>query len=526
MNQTNPTHEAIDRLSRYVRARYPLIALLSHEEQRVLRFIETVAGGLKTSGSPGRKLYTWSITHGLSAILPAGDNAFDGESTRDLIAALETLWHYAESDNPPAIFVFLDAHNLIGDPITVRYLREVASAFETTRHTLIFLSPSFVVPPDLEKVAVILDWPLPGADELEAILSQCERDLPKRIPVTLNGSREKVIQAMRGLTLFEASSVLLNAIAATGELGENIIPYVVREKAQIIRKSRRLEFYDTSVTMDQVGGLQYLKQYAAVKRSTFSAQAQEFGVEPAKGVLLVGVPGTGKSLSAKAIAGGKMPLLRMDIGALMEGLVGASESNMREALKVAEAVSPAVLWVDEIDKGLGGTNGGEHDGGTSMRVFGTLLTWMQETKAPVYVVATANDVRSLKPELLRRFDDIVFVDLPSLEDRKEIVSVHLRKRGRRPEDFDLDEIARAAWSFTGAEIEKTVKAALEQAFFDGAELSTTLLVEAAQRIVPIYATMKDQIRDLQMWSERRALQAGSRLEAEPRKTAEVRILDF
>ena len=362
-------------------------------------------------------------------------------------------------------------------------------------------------------------------EELSAVLTRCEMDLPredpergiKGFPVTLNGNRESVIQAMRGLTIFEAESVLMSGIVATRKLGDDIIPFIVKEKAQIIKKAGVLEYFATDVTMSQVGGLPYLKEYAQVKRRAFSRDAAAFGVDAPKGVLLVGIPGTGKSLAAKAIAGGQMPLLRMDIGALMGGLVGQSESNMRAALKVSEAVAPCVLWVDEIEKALGGTGGGEMDGGTSARVFGTLLTWMQETPAPVYVVATANDIRSLRPELIRRFDDMFFVDLPNYADRLEILRVHLAKRRQDSARVDQEAVSRACWGFSGAEIEKTVKSALEAAFFASVPLTTDHLLRAASRITPIAETMKGKIDELRSQS-RTARPAGEPLEVRPVET--------
>lgn len=311
-------------------------------------------------------------------------------------------------------------------------------------------------------------------------MEKCEGELPDRIPVRLNGNREKVVQALRGLTAFEAGSVLLNAIAATRELAESAIQYIVQEKRQIIRKSGTLEFYDTDTTMNQVGGLTSLKSYAEIQRSAFSLDAIEFGVDTPKGILLVGVPGTGKSLAAKAIAGGQMPLLRLDIGALMNSAMGGSENNMRAALKVAEAISPCVLWIDEIEKATTDNNGAS-DGGVMARMIGTLLTWMQEKTSPVYIVATANDVESMRPELLRagRFDKTFWVDLPCQADREEILAVHLTKRRKNPVDYDLYNIARALWGFTGAEVEQVVKDAVRLAFFERTTLTNEHLMQAA-----------------------------------------------
>jgi AAA+ superfamily predicted ATPase len=501
MNQ----NQALETFERYIRARYPVIAILSHEETRVMAAARAVATSRKMH------IADWSITAGMTG------EGLDPQSTRDPIPALDAMLNYPVET--PTLFVMRDFHGELGsrdrgfDPLLTRYLRDIAHKFTACQHNLVLVGPSFQIPPDLEKTIVMIDWPLPDTEELAAVLNKAEMDLPANIPFTLNGNRERVIQAMRGLTLFESESVLMSGIVATRKLGDDIIPFIVKEKAQIIKKAGVLEYFETDVTMNQVGGLTYLKEYAQIKRRAFGSDAAAFGVDAPKGVLLVGIPGTGKSLAAKAIAGGQMPLLRMDIGALMGGLVGQSESNMRSALKVAEAVAPCVLWVDEIEKALG-SGGGELDGGTSARVFGTLLTWMQETPAPVYVVATANDIRSLRPELIRRFDDMFFVDLPNFADRVEILRVHLAKRKQDAARIELEAIARATWGFSGAEIEKTVKSALEKAFFDGKTLTTDHLTRAAARIVPIAVTMEASIKDLRNQA-RTALQAGDPLEAKP-----------
>ena len=450
----------------------------------------------------------------------------DTDSTSDPTAALRVISGY-DPNTDPTLFVMKDLQKYFADPVVLRALRDIANLFETSKHNLILVGPDLgKVPTDLEKVTAVIDWPLPTTDELAAILGKCEQDLPERIPVTLNGGRERVVQSLRGLTAFEAGSVLMNAIAATGELAESVVPYIVDEKQQIIRKSGVLEFYDTDVSMSQVGGLPHLKRYADIKRAAFGKEAAEFGVDAPKGVLMVGVPGSGKSLTAKAIAGGKMPLLRMDIGALLSGTVGGGEANMRDALKVAESISPCVLWVYEIEKSMADNNGAS-DGGVMMRMLGNLLTWMQETTAPVYVVATANDVRTLRPELLRRFDDIVWVDLPNAADRREILGVHLSKRRQDPASFDLDQLVECTWSFTGAELEKVVKAAIEFAFFEHVALSDTHLARAARQIIPISTTMNEKINDLRSWANGRALMAGDPLEPKPaRQVSASRMEDL
>jgi SpoVK/Ycf46/Vps4 family AAA+-type ATPase len=500
-------------LDQYVRARYPVIVIMSHEESRVMNTIRDLAG----TGRNKRTVVEWSYTAGMTGMSGVSSDEYEDPS-----AALQFVARYDEDgDATPTLFVFKDLHDILKLDVKVkRFVRDIAVRFETRRHNLILLSPNMDIPADLEKQAVVIDWPLPDAEELGSILRTAEKDLPAGIPITIgeNGKREAIVQAMRGLTEMEAKNSLKGGVVTTRELSESIIPFLVKEKAQVIRKSGVLEYYDQTVTMQEVGGLEGLKEYAQIKRAAFSTKAREAGVDSPKGLLMVGTPGTGKSLSAKAIAGGQMPLLRMDVGALMGGLVGQSEGNMRQALKVAEAVAPCVLWIDEIEKALGGMGGGETDGGTTTRVFGTLLTWMQETKAPVYVVATANDVRSLRPELLRRFDDVMFVDLPNAESRLEILNVHLGKRGKQVTGR-LDDVVKATWSFSGAEIEKVVKSAIEKSFFEKRELTADDLLNAAKRIVPISTTMKQQIDELRSWATSRAIPAGDPLEPQPKVTS-------
>jgi ATP-dependent 26S proteasome regulatory subunit len=497
------TKEAIEKLDRYIRARYPLITIVSHEEKRVMSAIKALAM------RRGRAVAEWAVTTGL-----VGVDTIDPEDTRDIIAMLMAICNVVL--DRPTLFIIKDFHGLMNDPVTVRLMRDVAGALEKTPHNVVFLSPQFDTPFDLQKVMVLIDWPLPDASELEATLDRVAGNMPEKYPVNLNGAREAVVKSLLGLTAFEAESVLLSGVAAEGALNEGVIQHIVKEKAQIVRRSGTLEFYDTSLTMADVGGLGNLKQYANTKLATFSEKAREFGLDPARGVLLVGVPGTGKSLTAKAIAGGRFPLLRLDVGALMGSLVGQSEANMRNALKVAEAIAPCILWLDEIEKALGGINGGESDGGTTKRVFGTFLTWMSEKTAPVYIIATANDIRSLPAELFRagRFDDIYFVDLPNNEDRAAILDVHLRKRGRSYTAEFAPVIAKT-WGMTGAEIEKVVTTALEYAFMADRDITVSDLIQATQAVNPIAKTMKDQIDTLRGWARTRAHWAGAPLEAAP-----------
>jgi len=513
--------QSVEILERYIRARYPIVAINSYEESRVLAGIDEVAKNRVM------QVYEWSFVTGFTQRTREGfgEPVIDPDQTVDPALALNAVYQF-DANAQATLFVMKDLHGILGgkdrpNPKISRFLRDIASRFEISRHSLILIAPEFQIPSDLEKTIAIMDWSLPDIEELTEILKKAEDDLPNGIPVTLNGNRDQVVQAMRGLTKFEAESVLLSGIVATRELGAGVIPFIIKEKAQIIRKSGVLEYFDTSVTMKDVGGLKPLKAYASRKRVAFSSAARDAGLDSPKGVLLVGVPGTGKSLSAKAIAGMfQMPLLRMDVGALMGGLVGQSESNTRLALKTAEAIAPAVLWIDEIEKALGG-GGGEHDGGTSKRVLGTILTWMQEKTAPVYIIATANDISALQPELISRFNNVFFVDLPNREDRIEILKVHLSKRKQDPEKFDLDEVATALWGYSGREIETVVNTALETAYYEGKKPTSKYLLSAASEIVPVMITMSEKIEAIRAWSKTsQALQASEPLELKPQAKAQ------
>jgi SpoVK/Ycf46/Vps4 family AAA+-type ATPase len=320
-----------------------------------------------------------------------------------------------------------------------------------------------------------------------------------------------LLQAALGLTLGEAENVFAKIIVKDERLSGEDVNEVFAEKQQIIRKNGLLEYYATQETFANVGGLAVLKDWLQRRALALTAQAREFGLPPPKGILLLGVQGCGKSLCAKAVSSlWQLPLLRFDMGRMFGSLVGSSEENVRKAISVAESVAPAILWVDEIDKAFAGSQGsGATDGGTTARVFGTFLTWLSEKTAAVFVVATANDISQLPPELLRkgRLDEIFFVDLPSREERQEIFRIHVNKRGRDAAQFDLPALAEASGNFSGAEIEEAVISALYDAFYDRKELTTPQVLTALAQTVPLAKTMDEQINRLRSWAEGRARNA-------------------
>lgn len=492
-----------------VRARYPLIHIVTSEELRAQELIAALAE------RRGKKVYEWSSSTGL---VPGGTNLQSKKShaatTRDPMAALDVILEQVE----PALFVFKDLHPFLNrqHPQVVRRLKDIALNLKHSLKTVILVGAVLEVPPELEKELTVLPLPLPGPDELGDLLDRIVRDVSelKQVVVALDAAgRERLLRAALGLTLGEAENVFAKIIVADGRLSGDDVQAVFAEKQQIVRKSGLLEYYASNEDFSQVGGLDVLKDWLTKRSSAFTPEARAFGLPAPRGVLLLGVQGCGKSLSAKAVGTlWQVPLLRFDMGRMFSGLVGSSEENMRRAIAVAESVAPAVLWVDEVDKAFAGATGpAAGDGGTSARVFGTFLTWLSEKRSPVFVVATANDISHLPPELLRkgRLDEIFFVDLPSSPERIQILRVHLAKHGRRPDLYDLATLAFNAEDFSGAELEEAINSALYEAFHEGVDITTEHIRTAIQSTVPLAKTMHEQIRRLRQWAEGRARRASS-----------------
>ena len=514
----NKTSLAVKKLDHHIRAQYPLIVIASYDEARVTDAIAYVAENPGGEDKQPKSVFEWTFSQGLrhvagpelKHILPAASE------TTDPGAALRTLLEWSHHDNPaPTLFVFKDLHAFLGNGAeapardVVRLLRDIAWVFQAQPMTLIIVSPQFNVPPDLEKDVVLLDWPLPTPEELMAILTQIANEIKtQEVTVNLgNGAQEQIVSALQGLTANEAANVLSMSVITNGKLDESAILIILAEKKQIIKRTGYLEFWEADITAKDIGGLKTLKEYTALKRALFSAEAEAYGTDRPKGYLMVGVPGSGKSLTAKATTGGIMPLLRLNIAALMGGPVGQSESDLHHALRLAEAASPCVLWIDEIEKAIA-TDGGELASGASKRMLGEILTWMEEHTAPVYVVATANRAEILQSELLSRFDDIWFVDLPAVAEREEIIRIHLAKRGRNPEDFDISAVVEATEGYVGREIEKIVKTALNLGFVDGSRpITTDDLLYAAKRVMPISKVKPEEIEAMRKWGAKYALNA-------------------
>src|SRR5947208_691684 len=492
-----------------IRARYPILYIVSAEEARVQELVVDIAQRRQ------KRVFEWSVSTG---VVPAGTSIQSQKHrnapTRDPLLALDQVIDQVE----PALFVFKDFHPFLAKSshAVVRKLKEIALQLKNSFKTIILVSPVLEIPVELEKEITVLNFPLPAREDLSALLDKIVEDLKqvKQVKIELDDAgRERLLQAALGLTLGEAENVFAKIIVKDGRLSGEDVNEVLAEKQQIIRKSGLLEYYATNETFSHVGGLAVLKEWLQKRAVAFSAEAHAFGLPAPKGILMLGVQGCGKSLCAKAVSClWQLPLLRFDIGRMFGSLVGSSEENVRRAIAVAESVAPAILWVDEIDKAFAGSQGsGVSDGGTTARVFGTFLTWLSEKTAPVFVVATANDISQLPPELLRkgRFDEIFFVDLPTKEERKEIFGIHLAKRGRDAGQFDLEALIAASESFSGAEIEQAVISALYDAFYERHELATQHILEALRQTVPLVRTMAEQIGRLRSWAVGRARHASA-----------------
>jgi hypothetical protein len=494
-------------LETLIRARYPILYLISSEEMRVQSLVVEIARKRQ------KKAFEWSCSTG---IVPAGTSIqaqkVRNAATKDPLTALDQVIDQVE----PAIFIFKDFHPFLAKTnfAVIRKLKEIALHLKNSFKTVILISPLMEIPTELDKEITVLNYPLPAREDLAELLDKIIEDLKefKHVSIDLDpAARERLLQAALGLTLGEAENVFAKIIVKAGRLSGEHINEVFAEKQQIIRKSGLLEYCAASESFAEVGGLAVLKDWLNKRALALSPEARAFGLPAPKGLLMLGVQGCGKSLCAKAVATQwQLPLLRFDMGRMFNSFIGSSEENVRRAIAVAESVAPAILWVDEIDKAFAGSQGsGASDGGTTARVFGTFLTWLSEKQAPVFVAATANDISQLPPELLRkgRLDEIFFVDLPALGERIEVLRIHFQKRGRDPAGFDLEALAQASHDFSGAELEEAINSGLYDAFYAGEQLTTTHVLTALAQTVPLARTMAEQISYLRAWAEGRARNA-------------------
>lgn len=491
-----------------IRAKYPILYIVSWEERRVSEVVSKVCQGLN------RTLHTWSITQGMRPPV----NRLTGQvKPTTLPGELEALALIHEAPES-TVFLLRDFHPYMKDYRVVRLLRDLAQQLRDKRQTIILTGPTLNLPADLEKDVTLVDFSLPGHTDIDAMLDRVIAAVKDNPNVDVNMEpleREQLVKSAQGLTQDEIESVFARSLVEKKRFDINAI---LEEKKQIIRKSGLLEYYAPEAVLKDIGGLELLKEWLSKRTKSFTNEAKEFGLPAPKGILLLGVQGCGKSLSAKAIAAQwNLPLLRLDVGRIFDGsLVGLTEKNMRSAIATSESVAPCVLWLDELEKGFGGI-GGSGDSGTTMRTFATFLTWMSEKTAAVFIVATANDVSALPPELLRkgRFDEIFFVDLPDGPEREQIFSIHLKKKKRDPAKFNLKTLSKATDGFSGAEIEQVVVGALFVAFDAGRELMQKDLLAEAKSVVPLSVMMAEEIDELRTWAKMRTRPASKRDEDNP-----------
>ena len=490
----------------YLRARFTLIVIVTPEEERVLELVGNVCERTK------RSLLSWDVAEHFQSIISQKGSL---PNARDPISALEQIDKLPDN----TVVILKDFHDCWSNAQIKRKLRNVSQHLRFSTKSMIITSPSPKLPAELKDEAVVIEFPLPNALELEAVLKQLTGTPGVEVKLTDLG-QEKLVQAALGLTISQARRVFAKAIVRDGVLDDRDIASVTEEKKQIIRENQALEFYAVTETPDDVGGLGVLKQWLRLRERAFSKEARDYGLPAPKGISLIGIPGTGKSLTAKMIGGlWRLPLLRLDIGALFGSLVGESEERTRRALALAETVAPCVVWIDEMEKGL--SHQGSFDSGTSTRVFGTILTWMQEKTSPCFVVATANNISNLPAELLRRgrFDEIFFLDLPTLEERQEIFQVHLRKRRRLPRDYDIVRLAQASEGYVGAEIEQAIIDAMYVGFNDDQrEFTTEDISEALKRQVPLSISQRETIEALRNWLQEGRAQSASFKETKEAQT--------
>ncbi len=509
--------ELSKKLSNLIRARFPYIYIPTYEEDRVSDAIRTVAADVNQVKIK-RDIYTWTQTKGIYS-----------ESEKKSIpntSCPSAALNFVEKCDKNAIFLFYDFHTNFGvkcrqpDYDVIRKLRDLVSVLKTSpaRKNIIFIAPELIIPDTLQKDITIFDFPLPNLEELKDKLNKMLIQNSRVKTDTLDEEdKDKLCKAALGLTLQEAENAFALAMVNDGTLDIKDLNIILTEKMQVIKKTGILEFVNSGYNIDDIGGLENLKNWLKKRNNSWSEKAKKYCIPAPKGVLITGIPGCGKSLTAKATSTiWQLPLLRLDLGKIFSGLVGSSEENMRKAISTAEAVAPSILWVDEIEKGLSGLASGG-DSGVSSRIFGTFLTWMQEKEAPVFVIATANNINALPPELLRkgRFDEIFFVDLPTLKERKEIFKVHLSRRLKDAEvsknisltDETYESLAKLTEGFIGAEIEQAVISALCEAFFQNRALEFSDLEKVIKTTVPLSTTQREQIVSLREWANIRAVTA-------------------
>lgn len=509
-----------------VQSRHPLISIETRDEERAVQEVRKIATEL------GRPLYEWSMTSGMRQLsekgtwLPiamlAGHQTLTlitqavgigGEAGTPVKKAVDAL-HVAIELPQSTIYLFKDLGPHAKDAQVHRLLRDLAALGER-RQSNIILIDSLPLPTEVKRLTIPFELGWPTAEELEEVIkhtyTKVRRESMYEVTATLTRrDMDQLVQTLRGLTRSEAERIVASAIYRDYTLKPEDLPLILEAKRALLGAAGCLESVAADFTMEDVGGLDNLKAWLKQRRDGFSKKAREFGLPTPRGILMLGIPGAGKSLCAKAVAADwRMPLLRLDPGVLYQKYIGESESQLRQALAQAEAMAPVVLWIDEIEKAFASASAASADGGLSKRMFGTLLSWMQDHRHPIFIVATANDISALPPELMRkgRFDEVFFVDLPSAEARASILAIHLERRKRSPGIFDLEQLAAASVGFNGSELEQAVIGSMYAAFQEGTEVQSRHLFAELAKTRPLSVLMHEKIEELREWAANRCVLA-------------------
>ena len=494
-----PSPVQLEELGILIRAHHPLLLIESVEEDRVHSLLKHLA---EKRGIP---LFSWTQTDGLERELPTQGRTPETKTSRSCLAFIERA-------DQPAIFHLRGFSEFVRDGANVVHLKQIYRQYFQHEGAVVISGSGVDLPPELEPLFTVVELGSPTPEAYRQFVTSVLRDVAKRLSITVDLSASDVsrlLNALHGLTFFEVQKIITQTLVEDGKLAAEHINRIVDAKRKSIERTGVLEYFPHDEQLADIAGMSKLKSWLQKRQAVFTepTRAKDFGLTPPKGLLLIGVQGCGKSLCAKAIAAEwKLPLIRLDPSSLYQKYVGETEKNLRRAIKAAEDMAPIVLWIDEIEKAL---NQSDQDMGISTRVLGTFLTWMQEKKESVFVIATANDISRLPPELLRkgRFDEIFFVDLPVREVREKILGIHIKRRGRDPSDFDLAAMADAAEGFSGAELEQAVVSALYTAFSKNEELATDAILEEIKGTRPLSVTMAEKVDTLRAWASNRAVLA-------------------
>jgi ATP-dependent 26S proteasome regulatory subunit len=487
------TTNVIDILRERIQCHFPVLFLNTHEEDRWESELADLALDME------RGLVIWTATDG--AAPPLDSQTGDHHNPGDFL-------HQITAYPRDHVFLLKDFHPFLKDPFVVRRLRDVIPKLNEQNKTILLMGPDSTVPIELQRDAVSIELPLPGLEdlreELRELLIQRQHQVEASVRLT-DQQEEKLLKAVAGLTTKQVRQALSRALLGRTNVDNEVYAALIAEKKYMVQGSDMLEFQELAEGAKDIGGLDALKAWVATRAEAFSEKARQKGIPAPKGVLLLGVQGCGKSLTSRAIAQMlAFPLVRLDVSTLLSGGLGESEKNLRDVLHLMEMIAPAVLWMDEVEKGFAGV--GEEGGDSTMvRLMGRFLTWMQEKKAPVFVVATANSVTGLPPEMLRRgrFDELFFVDLPNYHERKTILEIHLKKQGLNPANFDLGHLSDKSEGYSGAEIEQSVQTAVIENYTRGGELEQKQIEDSIDDTVPLSVTMEEKIFELREWARSR-----------------------